>query len=224
LVVDSLSSLDGAYDALVNQDCDVLVVGLKFGLEEVLGLLQAVRVSAENAGLPVVVLGDPDPGTRERLMMGGATAVVPPAEPEAAAKTVRTLYDERIQHNGPARIVRGSLDEMPAPELLKLLGSGKKSGRLYLKYHAHEGFLHMEQGRVVFASIAGQNGEQALQTLLGFLQADFRYDPDSLLLDVPQLDKDLTALAQQASMRRPSISTPSLPSLSAVPTVNPGST
>jgi response regulator RpfG family c-di-GMP phosphodiesterase len=214
LVVDSLSSLDGAYDALVNQDCDVLVVGLKFGLEEVLGLLQAVRVSPENAGLPVVVLGDPDPGTRERLMMGGATAVVPPAEPDAAAKTVRTLYDERIQHNGPARMVRGSLDEMPAPELLKLLGSGKKSGRLYLKYHAHEGFLHLEQGRVVFATIAGQNGEQALQTLLGLLQADFRYDPDSLLLDVPQLDKDLMVLAQQAAMRRPSISTPSVPSAS----------
>jgi HD-GYP domain-containing protein (c-di-GMP phosphodiesterase class II) len=207
LVVHALALLDGAYDALRYQDCDVLVVGLKFGLEEVLALLQAVRSSPEHAGLPVVVLGDPDPGTRERLMMGGATAVLPPTEPDAAAKTIRALYDDRIQNNGPARQVRGSLDEMPAPELLKLLGTGMKSGRLYLKHHAHEGYLHLEQGKLVYATVAGQSGEQAIQTLLGFPQADFRYDPDALLLDMPQMSKDLEQLAQQVAARRPSIST-----------------
>ncbi|WNG38405.1 DUF4388 domain-containing protein [Archangium violaceum] len=207
LVVHALSLLEGAYDALVYQDCDVLVVGLKFGLDEVLSLIQAVRASPEHAGLPVVVLGDPDPGTRERLMMGGATAVLPPAAPDEAAKTIRALYDDRIQHNGPARVVRGSLDEMPAQELLKMLGAGKKSGRLYLKQNAHEGFLHMEQGKLVYATVAGQNGEQAMQTLLSFQQADFRYDPDALLLDVPQMDKDLQVVAQQATTRRPTTTT-----------------
>ncbi|HEX8433563.1 HD domain-containing phosphohydrolase [Archangium sp.] len=210
LVTHALSSLDGAYDALAYQDCDVLVVGLKFGLQEVLGLLQAVRATAENAGLPVVVLGDPDPGTRERLMMGGATAVVAPAEPDEAAKTVRALYDDRILHNGPARLVRGSLDEIPAPELLKLLGSGKKSGRLHLKYHAHEGFLHLEQGQLVYAAIGAQSGEDAMRTLLSLQQADFRYDPDSLLLDVPQMARSLEQLSQQLAARRPSISTPTV--------------
>ena len=210
LVVHAMASLDGAYDALVNQDCDVLVLGLKFGLPEVLGLLQAVRASAEHAGLPVVVLAEPDPATRERLMLSGATAVVPAEEPDEAAKTIRALYDDRIQHNGPARLVRGSLDELPTPELLKLLGAGKKSGRLYLKSHVHEGFLHLEKGRLVYASIAGQSGEQALQTLLGFPQADFRYDPDSLLLDVPQLDKDPEQVAQLLAARRPSVSTPTV--------------
>jgi hypothetical protein len=99
---------------------------------------------------------------------------------------------------------------MPAPELYKCLGGGKKSGRLYLKHHAHEGFLHLERGRVVFASVAGQNGEQALQTLLGFTQADFRYDPDSLLLDPPQLDQELEALAQRIVPRRPTVALPTV--------------
>jgi len=210
LVVHALSSLDGAYDALGYQDCDVLVVGLKFGLDEVLGLLQATRSSPELAGLPVVVLGDPDSGTRERLMMGGATAVLPPTQPDEAAKTIRSLYDDRIQHNGPARVVRGSLDELPAAQLLKLLGAGKKSGRLYLKQNAHEGYLHLEQGKLVYATVATQNGEQAMQTLLSFFQADFRYDPDSLLLDTPQMDKDLEVLAQQVAMRRPTTSMPTV--------------
>ena len=210
LVVHALSSLDGAYDALGYQDCDVLVVGLKFGQDEVLGLLQAIRSSPEHAGLPVVVLGDPDAGTRERLMMGGASAVLPPTAPDEAAKTIRVLYDDRIQHNGPARVVRGSLDELPAPELFKLLAAGRKSGRLYLKQNAHEGYLHLEQGKLVYATVATQNGEQAMQTLLGFQQAEFRYDPDSLLLDMPQMDKDLEVLAQQVAMRRPTMSTPTV--------------
>jgi hypothetical protein len=46
-----------------------------------------------------------------------------------------------------------------------------------------------------------------MQTLLGFPQADFRYDPDALLLDMPQMSKDLEQLAQQVAARRPSIST-----------------
>jgi HD-GYP domain-containing protein (c-di-GMP phosphodiesterase class II) len=210
LVAYALSLLDGAYDALVHQECDVLAVGLKFGIDEVVALLQAVRASAEHAGLPVVVLGDPDPGLRERLMLCGATAVLPPMALNEAARTLRTLYEDRIQHNGPARVVRGGMDEMPAPELYKCLGGGKKSGRLYLKHHAHEGFLHLERGRVVFASVAGQSGEQALQTILGFTQADFRYDPDSLLLDPPQLDQELEALAQRIVPRRPTVALPTV--------------
>lgn len=210
LVVYTLSLLEGAYDALVSQECDVLAVGLKFGLEEVLGLLQAVRSSAEHAGLPVVVLGDPDAGTRERLMMGGATAVLPPAGVEEAARTIRSLYDDRIMHNGPARVVRGSLDEVPLPELLRSLGAGRKSGRLHLKYHAHEGYLHLEQGQLVFASLGTQSGEPALQMLLGFKQADFRYDPDALLLDVPQMTKDLEAVSQQTVSNRTTVAVPTV--------------
>ena len=210
LVAYTLSVLDGAYDALMNQECDVLGVGLKFGQDEVLGLLQAVRSSAEHAGLPVVVIGDPDPGTRERLMMGGATAVVAPTAQDEALKTIRALYDERIQYNGPARVVRGSLDELSAVELLRCLGNGKKSGRLHLKHHAHEGFLHFEQGQLVSASISGQTGEQALQTLLAFRQAEFRFDPDSLLLDVPQMTKDLEEVAQQAHAHRTTVAVPSV--------------
>ncbi len=210
LVAYALSLLEGAYDALVSQECDVLVVGLKFGLEEVLALLQALRSSAEHAGLPVVVLGDPDPGTRERLMMGGATAVVAPTAVDEAVRTLRTLYDDRIQHNGPARVVRGSLDEMSAAELLRCLGAGKKSGRLYLKHHAHEGFLHLEQGQLVYASISGQSGDQALQTLLTFRQADFRFDPDSLLLDMPQMTRDLESVAQQTQANRTTVAVPTV--------------
>ncbi|NTX35622.1 DUF4388 domain-containing protein [Myxococcus sp. CA033] len=195
LVAHALSTQEGAQDGLARQDCDVLVVSLRLGQQEVLDLLQQARSTPETAGLPIAVVGEPDASTRERLMMGGATELLPPGDKSLVAKAVRAMLEDRVLHNGPGRVVRGSFDELPPRELLRTLGGGKKSGKLQLRQHTLEGSLHLEGGRVVFASFGGHTGEPALQALLKLKQADFQYDPDALLLDVPQMDQDLQALA-----------------------------
>ncbi|NPC72518.1 DUF4388 domain-containing protein [Corallococcus exiguus] len=195
LVAHALSTLDGALDGLSRQDCDVLVVSLRLGQQEVMDLLEAVRSMPESAGLPIAVVGEPDAQARERLLMAGATAVLSPSDKAEVARTVLSLFQDRVQHNGPGRVVRGSFDELPPKELLRTLGGGKKSGKLQLRSHTLEGSLHLERGRVVHAAFGGHAGEPALQALLKLKQADFVYDPDALLLDMPQLDQDLEALA-----------------------------
>ncbi|MCE9667033.1 DUF4388 domain-containing protein [Myxococcus stipitatus] len=195
LVAHALSTQEGAIDGLARQDCDVLVLSLRLGQQEVLDLLQQARSAPETAGLPIAVVGEPDAPTRERLLMGGATQVLPPGDKPAVALAVRAMLEDRVLHNGPGRVVRGSFDELPPRELLRTLGGGKKSGRLQLRQHTLEGSLHLEAGRVVFASFGGHTGEPALQALLKLKQADFQYDPDALLLDVPQMDQDLQVLA-----------------------------
>ncbi len=202
LVVYSFSTLEGALDALAQQDCDVLVVSLRLGLPDVMALLHYARSTAESAGLPILVLGEPDNSSRERLLMAGATAVASASDADAAAARVKELYEDRILHNGPARAVRGSYDELPLLELLKTLASGHKSGRLHLRHHSLEGYLHLERGKVVYASYAGQSGEAAMQALLKLRQADFQYDPDALLLDMPHLELELERVAQELGARR----------------------
>ncbi|NOK36900.1 DUF4388 domain-containing protein [Corallococcus exercitus] len=199
LVAHALSTLDGALDGLARQDCDVLVVSLRLGQQEVMDLLEAVRATPESAGLPIAVVGEPDAQARERLLMAGATAVLSPGDKAEVARTVLSLFQDRVQHNGPGRVVRGSFDELPPKELLRTLGGGKKSGKLQLRHHTLEGSLHLERGRVVHAAFGGHAGEPALQALLKMKQADFVYDPDALLLDMPQLDQDLEALANALS-------------------------
>ena len=122
-----------------------------------------------------------------------------PGDKAEVARTVLALFNDRVQHNGPGRVVRGSFDELPPRDLLRTLGGGRKSGRLQLRHHTLEGYLHLERGRVVYASFGGHAGEPALQALLKLKQADFLYDPDALLLDMPQLDQDLEALAGAVS-------------------------
>ncbi|WP_224370380.1 HD domain-containing phosphohydrolase [Hyalangium versicolor] len=200
LVVHAFSTLDGAMDGLAQRECDVLVVSLRFGIQDVTALLQYARGMPECGGLPIIVLGEPDNPTRERLLMAGATAVVSATDTDKAAEVLRQLYEDRIVHNGPARMVQGSYDELPQLELLKTLAT--KSGRLHLRHHSLEGYLHLEHGKVVFASYAGQSGEGAMQALLKLKQADFQFDPDSLLLDQPHLDKDLATVTKELTARK----------------------
>jgi HD-GYP domain-containing protein (c-di-GMP phosphodiesterase class II) len=202
LVVYAFSTLEGALDGLAHKECDVLVVSLRFGLPDILSLLQYARGTPEGAGLPILVLGEPDNTSRERLLMAGATAVQSPADTDEAAKIVRQFQEDRILHNGPARVVRGSYDELPLMELLKTLASGRKSGRLLLRHHSLEGYLHLERGRIVYAAYAGQAGESAMHALLQIKQAEFQYDPDALLLDMPHLDKELEGVAKELLTRR----------------------
>jgi HD-GYP domain-containing protein (c-di-GMP phosphodiesterase class II) len=202
LVVHAFSSLDGALDALIQRECDVLVVSLRFGIADVMAMLQGARGMPECGGLPILVLGEPDASARDRLLMVGASAVESSSDADAAARRVRELHDDRILHNGPARVVQGSYDELPQLELLKTLASGKKSGRLHLRHHSLEGYLHLEHGKVVYASYAGQSGEAAMQALLKLKQADFQFDPDSLLLELPHLDKDLALVTKELTTRK----------------------
>ncbi len=86
LVVHAFSTLEGALDALVQQDCDVLVLSLRFGLPDVTALLHYARNTPESAGLPILVLGEPDNTSRDRLLMAGATAVAAPSDTDKAAE------------------------------------------------------------------------------------------------------------------------------------------
>jgi CheY-like chemotaxis protein len=203
LVAHALSTLEGALDGLARQDFDVLAMSLRLGQQEVMELLQQARSAPETAGLPIAVVGEPDAATRERLLMGGATEVLAPGDKTVVAKAVSALLEDRVQHNGPGRVVRGSFDELHPKELLRTLAGGLKNGRLLLRQHTLEGYLHLERGRVVYASFGGHSGEPALQALLKLKQADVQYDPDALLLDVPQMDQDLKDLLPLAGAVSP---------------------
>lgn len=202
LVVHAFSALDGATDGLAQRECDVLVVSLRFGIQDVIALLQYARGLPEVGGLPIIVLGEPDDASRNRLLMLGATAVVSATDTDKAAELVKQLYEERILNNGPARMVQGSYDELPQLELFKTLATGQKSGRLFLRHHSLEGYLHLERGKVVFASYAGQSGEGAMQALLKLKQADFQFDPDALLVEMPHLEKDLGTVTKELTARK----------------------
>jgi response regulator RpfG family c-di-GMP phosphodiesterase len=199
LVVQTVVKLDGLVDAALSNEADTVVVGLGFGVSDLVAMTQFIRARPESASVPVLVLGNPtDPTSRERLVQVGVTGFLPvPLNPDEAATTIRGAYVDRVEHGCPGRGVRGNFDELAAVELIKILGAGQKSGRLIVRNGPHEGHLQLERGRVVFAQFGDKKGEPAISALLTVPQAEFQFDPETMLAEMPNVDLNLDVIARQ---------------------------
>ena len=91
----------------------------------------------------------------------GVSALVGEFEALELAVQVQEAVKERIAHGAPARIVQGTADELPPRDVLRILGTGRKSGRLLLRSDGTEGLLQFERGRVVWAGVDQVRGEEA---------------------------------------------------------------
>ena len=199
LVVQAVIKLDGLIDAVLANEADTLVVGLGYGVGDIVALVQFVRARPESAALPVLLLGDPtDPASRERLVQSGVNGFIPlPLVPDEAATTIRAAYLDRLEHGGLGHVVRGSFDELAAIELSKALGAARKSGRLTVRNGPQEGYLQFERGLIIFAQFAEKKGEAAIQPLLTLPQADFSFDPEAMLTEMPNVERDFDLVARQ---------------------------
>lgn len=196
LVVRTASTLEAVIEAIMGGEADSLVLGLHFGINDLLPVIQLARAQPRAAGIPIVVVGEPsETSGQERLLSGGADALLPlPLEPEAAYKLVYELFSARVANGCPGRLVQGSFDELPAPSLLEALSVGAHSGLITFRSGLLEGELYVEQGRAVFAQFNGSTGEAAAKAMLLLPSAEFSFDPEALLVELPQLDKALAAL------------------------------
>lgn len=189
LVVHATSTLEAALEAAPASDLWLFSVAL--GLSEVTdGAVQA-RSDPRLAGTPLLVHGAVDEAGSERLLQSGVSALLGAEEPAGLAAHVEKTLQQRIGDGAPARVVQGTVDELSTREVLRILGSGRKSGRLTLHSEGREGFLQLERGRVVWAGAGQARGEEALTQILGARATEFVYDPDSLLMELPHLDTDL---------------------------------
>ncbi len=199
LVAQSVIKLDGLIDATLNNEADTIAVGLGYGVGDLVALVQFIRARPESAALPVLVLGDPtDASSRERLVQAGVSGFIPlPLVPDEAAETIRAAYLDRIEHGGLGHTVRGNFDELASLELARLLGTGRKSGRLVVRNGPQEGYLQLERGRIVYASWTDKKGDAAIEPLLTSPQADFAFEPEALLTDMPNVDRDFDVVARE---------------------------
>jgi CheY-like chemotaxis protein len=196
LVSQLVPKLDGVVEAVAANDADVICVGLSYGANDIIALTQFVRTRAETASMPIVVLGTPtEAAQKDKLQTAGVTNFLPtPLEPDEAGSIIRGLYIDHIEHGSPGRQVKGSFDELASTEIARLLGRGRKSGKLVVRSGNHEGHLMLEKGKVMFATWAGKSGEEAVKQLLAQPQADFAFDPEAQLVEMPNIDKDFEVL------------------------------
>ena len=189
LVVHATSTLESALEAAPASDLWVLSSAL--GVAEVADAAVQLRSDSRLAGTPIMVVGPVDEAGTERLVQSGVSMLVGEFEALELAVQVQEAVKERIAHGAPARVVQGTADELPPRDVLRILGTGRKSGRLMLRSEGAEGLLQFERGRVVWAGVDQVRGEEALTQILRAKATEFVYDPDALLMELPHLDTDL---------------------------------
>jgi CheY-like chemotaxis protein len=189
IVVQATSTLESALEAASGTDLWLLSSAL--GVAEVADAAVQLRSDPRLAGTPLLISGMVDESSSERLMQSGVSALLGDGEAlEVAVRTVEVLR-ERIGQGAPARVVQGTAEELPPRDVLRILGTGRKSGRLMLRSDGSEGLLQFERGRVVWAGAGQVRGEEALTQILRAKATEFVYDPDALLMELPHLDTDL---------------------------------
>ncbi len=186
LVVDSLQS---AADAFLSDAANVVVLALSLGAQEVNRFVQLVRSRPEVASVPVLVLGEPESSVvREKLLLAGVTAFIENGfSPDFAATTILASFREAVAFGAPAKVVRGSFDELGLKQVLGILANGK-SGRLVISTPNASGYLHLESGRVISAEAGPLVADEAMREWLESPQGDFEYDADALPTAMPNLD------------------------------------
>jgi len=189
LVVHASSTLEGALEGAAGSDLWLFSVAL--GVTEVAEAAVQLRSDPSLAGTPLLVTGPIDEAGSERLLQSGVSGLLGPGEPLELAVQVTEAMKERIASGAPARVVQGTAEELAPRDVLRILGTGRKSGRLALRVDGTEGLLQFERGRVVWAGAGQVRGEEALTQILRARATEFVYDPDALLMELPHLDTDL---------------------------------
>jgi len=82
-----------------------------------------------------------------------------------------------------AEVLRGSLTQLPLLDIIKMLSSGNRTGRLDIRQGSKTGEIYLQDGNLIHAVTGPQIGEKGLFTLLGWLEGDFSFSPN---IDAPE--------------------------------------
>ncbi|MBI5528634.1 MAG: DUF4388 domain-containing protein [Deltaproteobacteria bacterium] len=177
---------EAALKRAATQDFDLFISEVETAPQDGFSFIKEVRRDPRHAATPFVFFSKiADAMAVQRGFDLGATDyVTKPFSADVLAAKVKRYIDERPRDHGPKkdRGVAGSLSEMALPDILQVLGQGRKSGQLLIMHQGREGEIYLEQGRVVDAIAGGLRGEEAFYAMIGWDEGDFRLDPEFLMM------------------------------------------
>jgi hypothetical protein len=95
---------------------------------------------------------------------------------------------------------QGSLKELHLPDVIQLVSVSGKSGSFRLERDSHEGFIYLENGRMVHATLGKLSGEEAIYALATWSDGIFRFIPGDSPTE-KTISKSNTNLLMEAARR-----------------------
>ena len=173
-------SVEGALRCLDAEKYDVVVSEVHLSDGQGFDLLRRIRESS-HAKVPLMFVTSEraQSSVNQGLELGAADYVVKPASAAVVvAKASRVISDSRVKKPG-GRGVSGSLQEMALPDVIQILGNGRKSGRLKVRSGTLQGELMFQDGSIHDARFGDLGAAEAVYGILRLMEGDFELEPDT---------------------------------------------
>jgi len=89
-------------------------------------------------------------------------------------------------------VLRGNLAQLSLLDILRMLSSGRRTGRLDVRQGAKTGEIYMQGGVILHAAAGPQIGENCIYALMGWLEGEFSFTPD-----VPSPERSIHTVTEQ---------------------------
>ncbi len=157
----------------------------KGGLEFIADLTKDDEIK----GIPFMFLSRRDePGVvTKALSLGAEDYITKPVKVDVFCAKINTMLsrlkaEKKVAVAQPVGVA-GSLSEMSLPDIIQILGVGRKTGKIVLKNGDQSAEIHMEEGRIVNALIDNLKGEDAFYKILYWNEGAFNIDPNIAITD-----------------------------------------
>ena len=173
-------SVERALQCLDAEKYDVVISEVHLSDGQGFDLLRRMRESS-HAQVPLMFVTSEraQSSVNRGLDLGAADYVVKPASAAVVvAKASRAIADSRTKKPG-ARGVSGSLQEMALPDVMQILGNGRKSGLLKVTSGTLQGVLMFQDGSIHDARFGDLGGAEAVYGILRLMEGDFALEPDT---------------------------------------------
>jgi hypothetical protein len=107
---------------------------------------------------------------------------VKPASPDVVAAKVRQILTQAQQQGTATKRsagVSGTLREMALPDVVQILGNGRKTGRLSLEANNKKGEIWFGEGAIWDAKFAELRGEDAFYAMVVLQDGQFVLEPNT---------------------------------------------
>ncbi len=75
-------------------------------------------------------------------------------------------------------MLAGTLTDFSLPDIIQLISSGRRNGRLVIRSDGREGSIYFIEGEIVHAILEDIKGEEAVYRLFDFFEGDFEFEND----------------------------------------------
>jgi response regulator RpfG family c-di-GMP phosphodiesterase len=188
---------------LVRDGADLVISETALPGDDGFAFLATIRGETWGERVPLLFLtSDARSESVERgLEMGAVDYVVKPYAVEVFLAKVRRHLDTRAVAGAGGKTIRGSLDEMPFAEILRILCEASRSGKVHVKGHRKEGDVFLAGGKILHATFGPAVGAEAFTAISSIKAGEFTYDPEVTSLE-RTIDLDSNDLIGRAGQRQ----------------------